>query len=312
MEYYTGILFLTTNRIGDFDEAFVPRIHVSLYYPQLNLKSTTEVFELNLRLIQDRFQSNNRGIKIDAESILSHAQQYWKDKPTMRWNGRQIRNACQTALALAEFEAQGGSFEEIKNVDAEVELTVRHLEVVSLAYQDFLTYLKDVSGVSPERRAQRVGIRAMEPKLKQAGDSETLFGKSKEDVHPQQTVAGHYQPSTFTASPSPAPPARDPYVQRSSGMSHSTASSAPPLCPPASSPYHQPHPSVPLHNTGSTAFAQPQTYYPPGYGQPPWSPYLVPDPGYNNPPQVRQGFAPPADQASQETRTPTRQYGHQL
>src|SRR4051794_28771603 len=30
MEYYAGILFLTTNRVGDFDEAFTSRIHVSL------------------------------------------------------------------------------------------------------------------------------------------------------------------------------------------------------------------------------------------------------------------------------------------
>lgn len=31
MEYYTGLLFLTTNRVGSFDEAFKSRIHISLY-----------------------------------------------------------------------------------------------------------------------------------------------------------------------------------------------------------------------------------------------------------------------------------------
>lgn len=35
LEYYAGILFLTTNRIGGFDEAFASRIHMSLHYPQL-------------------------------------------------------------------------------------------------------------------------------------------------------------------------------------------------------------------------------------------------------------------------------------
>ena len=33
LEYYAGILFLTTNRIGDFDEAFTSRIHMRLFYP---------------------------------------------------------------------------------------------------------------------------------------------------------------------------------------------------------------------------------------------------------------------------------------
>jgi len=31
LEYYSGILFLTTNRVGTIDEAFKSRIHVSLY-----------------------------------------------------------------------------------------------------------------------------------------------------------------------------------------------------------------------------------------------------------------------------------------
>jgi hypothetical protein len=31
LEYYSGILFLTTNRVGTIDEAFKSRIHISLY-----------------------------------------------------------------------------------------------------------------------------------------------------------------------------------------------------------------------------------------------------------------------------------------
>jgi hypothetical protein len=35
LEYYEGILFLTTNRVGVFDETFKSRIHLPLYYPLL-------------------------------------------------------------------------------------------------------------------------------------------------------------------------------------------------------------------------------------------------------------------------------------
>jgi SpoVK/Ycf46/Vps4 family AAA+-type ATPase len=35
LEYYEGILFLTTNRVKQIDDAFHSRIHVSLHYPPL-------------------------------------------------------------------------------------------------------------------------------------------------------------------------------------------------------------------------------------------------------------------------------------
>ena len=43
LEYYEGILFLTTNRVGISDEAFKSRIHISLYYPPLNWQQTEKI-----------------------------------------------------------------------------------------------------------------------------------------------------------------------------------------------------------------------------------------------------------------------------
>lgn len=36
IEYYEGVLFLTTNRAADFDEAFQNRVHVTIKYPPLD------------------------------------------------------------------------------------------------------------------------------------------------------------------------------------------------------------------------------------------------------------------------------------
>ena len=41
LEYYSGILFLTTNRVGALDPAFKSRIHISLYYPNLTKNGET-------------------------------------------------------------------------------------------------------------------------------------------------------------------------------------------------------------------------------------------------------------------------------
>ncbi|KAK4212750.1 P-loop containing nucleoside triphosphate hydrolase protein [Rhypophila decipiens] len=49
LEYYQGILFLTTNRINSFDRAFMSRIHLPLHYPPLNHHSRRKLWYLFLK-----------------------------------------------------------------------------------------------------------------------------------------------------------------------------------------------------------------------------------------------------------------------
>lgn len=161
LEYYAGILFLTTNRIGDFDEAFTSRIHISLYYPALNQNKTVEVFKVNMDMIEDRFLKKGRQIDVDKVGIGSFACQHFVEFPQARWNGRQIRNACQTALALAEFEAQGKSPEAILKPDAVISLRVEHFKIVRNAYLEFSKYMNDLYGSNAARRAKEAKLRAI-------------------------------------------------------------------------------------------------------------------------------------------------------
>ncbi|KAK3987005.1 hypothetical protein QBC44DRAFT_332337 [Cladorrhinum sp. PSN332] len=164
LEYYAGILFLTTNRIGDFDEAFASRIHMSLHYPALDKISTMKVFKLNLSIIRQRYDVKGRKIRIEEDEILLDVGDYFDKNKEARWNGRQIRNACQTALALAEFDAQprGKKYDIKTKSAARVHLRVLHLEVVSKAYLEFLQYLKEVHGTDAETYAKETGTRALE------------------------------------------------------------------------------------------------------------------------------------------------------
>lgn len=161
MEYYAGILFLTTNRIGDFDEAFTSRIHVSLYYPELNNDKTVKVFKLNMLMIRERFAKKGRKIEIDEMGIGGFAARHFNEHPQARWNGRQIRNACQTALALAEFEAQGNNDQDILRPDAVVKLEVKQFEIVRNAYIEFSKYMNSLYGTSSARRAKEARVRAI-------------------------------------------------------------------------------------------------------------------------------------------------------
>lgn len=77
LEYYAGILFLTTNRVGDFDEAFASRIHMSLFYPELDWEKTKSAFELNLDVIKKRCAGQGRRLIFDDSSILRFAKDHY-------------------------------------------------------------------------------------------------------------------------------------------------------------------------------------------------------------------------------------------
>ncbi|KAK7912129.1 hypothetical protein PG985_014610 [Apiospora marii] len=159
LEYYAGVLFLTTNRVGDFDEAFTSRIHVSLYYPDLDCDKTIKIFDINIEMIRSRFKDKGRNIVVD--DIESFAKNHYEENKDARWNGRQIRNACQTALALAEFEAQGNSHTAVLKPDAVVHLKLSHFETVQQAYLAFTRYMNSVYGSTTETRAQEGKVRAI-------------------------------------------------------------------------------------------------------------------------------------------------------
>lgn len=106
LEYYAGILFLTTNRPGVIDEAFKSRVHISLRYPSIDLKSTLQMWEnIITRLEQDNKTADIK-ILFDKEVLLEFAKDHFArcDRQGVTWNGRQIRNAFQTAIALGHYE----------------------------------------------------------------------------------------------------------------------------------------------------------------------------------------------------------------
>ena len=102
LEYYSGILFLTTNRPGTMDEAFKSRIHISLRYPSIDLASTKLMWSNIMRRLETENETAEIKVEFDRHRLLAFADQHYKRrKPTgTTWNGRQIRNAFQTALAL--------------------------------------------------------------------------------------------------------------------------------------------------------------------------------------------------------------------
>lgn len=53
MEYYRGILFLTTNRVGKIDDAIMSRIHLVVRYQALNIEAQMKIWKQFIDKLQN-------------------------------------------------------------------------------------------------------------------------------------------------------------------------------------------------------------------------------------------------------------------
>ncbi|KAL9107257.1 MAG: hypothetical protein Q9227_007798 [Pyrenula ochraceoflavens] len=154
LDYFQGILFLTTNRIGKFDEAFSSRIHVQIGYDPLDNDARAQIWNNSfekLRSENDKKRTDERKIEYDYEAKL-----YVQKDPEvleLKWNGREIRNAFQTAVSLAYYEAKNKDISEVARVEE------RHLKSVVQMSTAFRKYLNETLQHNPQELAFKRGIR---------------------------------------------------------------------------------------------------------------------------------------------------------
>lgn len=101
VEYFKGIMFLTTNRVETFDPAFQSRIHISLDYPPLSIDSR--------RMIWKNFLSASPQTNSITDRQLDQLSY-------MDMNGRQIKNVLKTAQLLARRKSRVLDHEHILTV----------------------------------------------------------------------------------------------------------------------------------------------------------------------------------------------------
>lgn len=135
LEYHGGILILTTNRIGVFDEAVKSRAQPALHYPLLDVKGRFEVWTNFVKLL-----SHPEG-EVDAEGICEKTDILARNN----MNGRQIRNAMNTARQLARYQR--------------VKMSYTHVEQAVDVVNEFEKYVTDVHGHDDEENARYQGLR---------------------------------------------------------------------------------------------------------------------------------------------------------
>ncbi|KAJ6205482.1 AAA family ATPase [Bipolaris maydis] len=137
LEYYQGILVLTSNRVGTFDEAFKSRIQLTLHYDKLSLAQRRKIWRNFIQRLKNLGDNN-----VDFDDINDHID----NLVTREMNGRQIRNVITTARQLAQYRGKN--------------LCFSHLEHVMKIADKFDTYIQNVKeGLTEDQLARDAGFR---------------------------------------------------------------------------------------------------------------------------------------------------------
>ncbi|KAI5928584.1 P-loop containing nucleoside triphosphate hydrolase protein [Camillea tinctor] len=136
LEYYDGILILTTNRVGRFDEAFKSRMQLALGYPNLDEGQRGRIWLNFFQLLDSKKE------RFDIRDLNLNAHKLAK----FDINGRQIRNAVMMARHLAKFRNQ--------------RLVYKHVQEAVSSVVKFDEYLQNLKGASDDEFAEYDRVRA--------------------------------------------------------------------------------------------------------------------------------------------------------
>lgn len=104
---------------------------------------------------EERVKHGRLEVSFSKKKILAWAKKYWR---VLQWNGRQIRNAFQTAVALGEFKSRKTA----KGGEASVKppvMDVKYFKIIAKASIQFNEYLRETHGADEEKTAKRDMIR---------------------------------------------------------------------------------------------------------------------------------------------------------
>lgn len=104
LEYFSGIVFLTTNRVETFDQAMKSRIHLALEYSPPDIEIRRQVW-MNLLGNVPREAIGIDDLDDAVENLLME-----------KLNGREMSNTLNTARTLARFKKEKLQLEHIESV----------------------------------------------------------------------------------------------------------------------------------------------------------------------------------------------------
>jgi AAA+ superfamily predicted ATPase len=140
LEYYEGILILTTNRISQFDVAVQSRVNLGIKYKDLTSDQKEKIFNNFIDQLKDENVQSKKKLK-----------NWFRQEETAdlfeQLNGRQVRNVLFSAASLATNEDEGI-------------LKESHIRKMAEATEDFQKSVQNL--LDEARKTAEVGFRKRE------------------------------------------------------------------------------------------------------------------------------------------------------
>ncbi|QPC72221.1 hypothetical protein HYE68_002973 [Fusarium pseudograminearum] len=133
LEYYDGILILTSNRVGIFDEAFKSRIQLNLRYKTLDRAQRKQIWK-NFFIRLARLEQENGTTGGSYGANVDEMMGKLDDLAEANLNGRQIRNAVSTARQLARYQKEPLSYKHLTAVINEAKKFDEYLLELNRSY----------------------------------------------------------------------------------------------------------------------------------------------------------------------------------
>ena len=128
LEYYDGILILTTNRLKTFDIAVQSRVNFAIRYKDLDDKQKKAIYKNFIEQLTDENTSDKQRL-LDWLDDDEQTEEYGGGSPFKELNGRQIRNVLFTAASIARVDADKRlKLDHIKKVLRETTNFVKDME----------------------------------------------------------------------------------------------------------------------------------------------------------------------------------------
>ncbi|KAF1969457.1 hypothetical protein BU23DRAFT_513104 [Bimuria novae-zelandiae CBS 107.79] len=123
LEYYDGLIILTTNRVRSIDPAMQSRIHLAIRYQDLTAEQRIAIYKNRLKYIPDEEFEDRKALEKSLEKGSL-------TRRSNKANGRQIRNIIIKARMLARYRNE--------------KLTIDHLISADEDTSDFINSMSDV------------------------------------------------------------------------------------------------------------------------------------------------------------------------
>lgn len=141
-----GVLILTSNRVGIFDDAFKSRIQLNLRYKPLDKSQRLQIWNNFLGRLEGLENDHLGGDALNCGINMEEIEGMVEDLAKEELNGREIRNAISTARKLAAYKGEP--------------LGASHFHTVINEAKEFDKYLNELhNGFTLEQIQRDIGTR---------------------------------------------------------------------------------------------------------------------------------------------------------